>query len=539
MHTLTARSIIRDWETGVLSSEKSNHKLEKRDRKDDIIKLSVDYQIVTQFTSFIAVERREKGEDLTQLQTLKIGDLLENEAVDRLSYMNWEVTELEKAASEESRDFNRYSGGDTLTEEQIAEFKEAFSLFDKDGDGTITTKGLASVMRSLGQNPTEAELQDMINEIDADGNGTIDFPEFLTLMSRKMKDTDSEEDIREAFKVFDKDGKGRVGREEFRHIMANLGEKLEENEMEDMIDAASAPNGSVDYGNFIQMALSNSLPLKSSAPIPQGMSTSNDKDKEKKRDKDRDQKKGKKDENEPREPESGKVHRKASVSSLFGDDDHDYELFLIQKQVRSGSEDRKPTQSQGLFAEDDDDLFGNQKQLSDRDRDRDRDRRRDDRMPRKKQSLFSDDEEAAEEGENSFIQATIAHEDGKKMKKKKKTASLFDEEGDEPISSIGGKKSLPVTNQQFLHQPVKAPSITSTSTSTSTLSSARIPEVRARMKVLEEVPIIKREIEVAKLESVKAEVLKTELQVSKLQPERIESRQKMASLRRAVPVMYF
>ena len=64
-------------------------------------------------------------------------------------------------------------------------------------------------MRSLGQNPTEAELQDMINEVDADGNGTIDFPEFLTMMARKMKDTDSEEEIREAFrfvkisKIFD------------------------------------------------------------------------------------------------------------------------------------------------------------------------------------------------------------------------------------------------------------------------------------------------------------------------------------------------
>lgn len=59
-----------------------------------------------------------------------------------------------------------------------------------------------TVMRSsLGQNPTEAELQDMINEVDADGNGTIDFPEFLTMMARKMKDTDSEEEIKEAFKV--------------------------------------------------------------------------------------------------------------------------------------------------------------------------------------------------------------------------------------------------------------------------------------------------------------------------------------------------
>ena len=58
----------------------------------------------------------------------------------------------------------------------IPEFKEAFSLFDKDGDGTITTKELGTVMRSLGQNPTEAELQDMINEVDADG-------EYISLMS--------------------------------------------------------------------------------------------------------------------------------------------------------------------------------------------------------------------------------------------------------------------------------------------------------------------------------------------------------------------
>ena len=91
-----------------------------------------------------------------------------------------------------------------LSEDQIAEFKEAFSLFDRDGDGKITSKELGTVMRSLGQNPTEAELHDMINEVDSDGNGTIDFPEFLTMMARKMQDTDTEEEIREAFKVFDK-----------------------------------------------------------------------------------------------------------------------------------------------------------------------------------------------------------------------------------------------------------------------------------------------------------------------------------------------
>jgi calmodulin len=95
-----------------------------------------------------------------------------------------------------------------------------------DGDGTITTHELGTVMRSLGQNPTEAELQDMINEVDADGNGTIDFPEFLTMMARKMRDTDSEEEIKEAFKVFDKDGNGFISAAELRHVMTSLGRAL-------------------------------------------------------------------------------------------------------------------------------------------------------------------------------------------------------------------------------------------------------------------------------------------------------------------------
>ena len=146
---------------------------------------------------------------------------------------------------------------DQLTEEQIAEFKEAFSLFDKDGDGTITTKELGTVMRSLGQNPTEAELADMINEVDADGNGTIDFPEFLTMMARKMKDTDSEEEILEAFKVFDKDGNGFISAAELRHIMTNLGEKLTDEEVDEMIREADIDgDGQINYEEFVKMMMS-------------------------------------------------------------------------------------------------------------------------------------------------------------------------------------------------------------------------------------------------------------------------------------------
>ena len=143
---------------------------------------------------------------------------------------------------------------DQLGDEQIAEFKEAFSLFDKDGDGSITTKELGVVMRSLGQNPTEAELQDMINEVDVDGNGTIDFPEFLNLMAKKMKDTDSEQELQEAFKVFDKDGNGYISAAELRHVMTNLGEKLSTDEVDEMIREADVDgDGQVNYKEFVVM----------------------------------------------------------------------------------------------------------------------------------------------------------------------------------------------------------------------------------------------------------------------------------------------
>ena len=80
------------------------------------------------------------------------------------------------------------------------------------------------------------------------GNGTIDFPEFLTMMAKKMKDTDSEEELREAFKVFDKDGNGFISAAELRHVMTNLGEKLTDEEVDEMIREADLDgDGQVNY----------------------------------------------------------------------------------------------------------------------------------------------------------------------------------------------------------------------------------------------------------------------------------------------------
>lgn len=144
--------------------------------------------------------------------------------------------------------------GDQLSEEQIADFKEAFSLFDKDGDGIIKISELALLIRSLNQNPTESEIRDMIIEIDSQQTGILDFPEFISLMARRIKDVNPEEELREAFQVLDSNKLGFINGNELFHYVSKLGEKFTEDEAKQMIKEAD-PDGSgqIRYEDFIKM----------------------------------------------------------------------------------------------------------------------------------------------------------------------------------------------------------------------------------------------------------------------------------------------
>ena len=77
-----------------------------------------------------------------------------------------------------------------LTEEQILEFKEAFKLFDKDNGGSIDVDELKDALESLGQVVTEESVQELVDEVDEDGSGEIEFDEFLVLMSRQILNSD-------------------------------------------------------------------------------------------------------------------------------------------------------------------------------------------------------------------------------------------------------------------------------------------------------------------------------------------------------------
>ena len=144
---------------------------------------------------------------------------------------------------------------DELSPEQVDEFKEAFGMFDPNKSGLITKEGIATAMKSLGQNPTENELVEMMKEADLNGSGSIDFLEFLTMMAKKLKDAHREDELRELFRIFDKDGSGNIDADEVRHVLITIcGEKLTSEEVKELMKEADIDgNGEIDYQDFVML----------------------------------------------------------------------------------------------------------------------------------------------------------------------------------------------------------------------------------------------------------------------------------------------
>ena len=142
---------------------------------------------------------------------------------------------------------------DKLSKEQIADFREAFSLFDHDENGSISHFELGTVLQALGQTPSQNELLDMINEVDVDGNGFVEFAEFVILMTNKVKEMTKEEEITEAFNVLDKEKDNHISVKELKYFMRKVAHiKLSSEEAEAMIEFAdSDEDGLVSFDDFV------------------------------------------------------------------------------------------------------------------------------------------------------------------------------------------------------------------------------------------------------------------------------------------------
>lgn len=140
-----------------------------------------------------------------------------------------------------------------LSEEQVAEFKECFSLFDADGSGTVDTSELGTVMKSLGQKMSDEALLEMIKEVDADNSGTVDFAEFLGMMARQMKDHDSNVVLEHTFSLFDSTDSGRIGKTNLKYVLAHLCDKMSAEEIEELVDDASGGADDLSLDEFMRL----------------------------------------------------------------------------------------------------------------------------------------------------------------------------------------------------------------------------------------------------------------------------------------------
>ena len=156
---------------------------------------------------------------------------------------------------------------DKLTDAQLDEFREAFNMFDKDGGGSIDASELRDLMISVGQNCTESELKEMVEAADADGTGDIDFLEFAVLMAHKMTDENKDDTLKKAFAVFDTSGDGFISAQEMRRIMFNLGENLQQEDVEAVIGEVDVDgDGQINYQEFAKILSSDGEMVSSGTP---------------------------------------------------------------------------------------------------------------------------------------------------------------------------------------------------------------------------------------------------------------------------------
>jgi len=147
------------------------------------------------------------------------------------------------------------SRGAQFSEDQISEFQEAFLLYDQRGDGKIPVSVIGDVMRALGQNPTESEVKKLVVEHRADDRVTFEtfIPIMQAICSRSSNDTS--EDFIEGLRHFDKDGNGFISSAELRHLLTTLGEKLSDEEAEQLLAGQEDNQGNINYENFVKTVM--------------------------------------------------------------------------------------------------------------------------------------------------------------------------------------------------------------------------------------------------------------------------------------------
>ena len=136
-------------------------------------------------------------------------------------------------------------------------YKSFFDKYDSNKDGNVNSIELANILKAIDINASNEEIRDIIAELDLEGNGEINYEDFVTIMKKREKDVDNEEEVINAFKLFDKEGNGLININELKHIMLTVGNNITEEELNDLLKEADTDNdGYINYEEFIRSLLS-------------------------------------------------------------------------------------------------------------------------------------------------------------------------------------------------------------------------------------------------------------------------------------------
>ena len=143
----------------------------------------------------------------------------------------------------------------TLTDEKIKECKIIFDLIDKDKDTKITPEELGPALRVCGASPSQQELE-MAIQSSGDKSNLINFEKFIDIYEKLINNQDSEEDIINELKKLDKNGSGNITVKDLRSLLANYGDVLSKEEVDDVVQEANADkNGNINIEKFAKILL--------------------------------------------------------------------------------------------------------------------------------------------------------------------------------------------------------------------------------------------------------------------------------------------
>jgi len=141
-----------------------------------------------------------------------------------------------------------------ITEQNMIELREAFSVFDLNQDGYISKDELTQAMTNFGHLVSNHEIEEMITLVDKDGNGLIDFKEFLDLMDSNVLVQNVDQEMTNLFNYIDKNNDGFISEKELKEMLKGMGEKVKKKDIKKMMKMADEnKDGKISFTEFKRM----------------------------------------------------------------------------------------------------------------------------------------------------------------------------------------------------------------------------------------------------------------------------------------------